>query len=58
MGDVVAKLFHRIRFYEGRWSSFDSIEECKKPGQCIGCMFKHPLCDENGRIPAQPAKEE
>lgn len=50
--DKPAGLFHRIRFYEGRFSNFDLVEPCLRvEGKaCIGCMFKHPFCTETGRV--------
>lgn len=43
------KRYHRFRFYPNVWSTFDTIEPCKTRG-CLGCMYKHPVCDEDGRI--------
>lgn len=42
---------HRIRHYQGKWSTLDEIIECAKPKWCIGCEYKHPRCDPNGRVP-------
>ena len=45
------KRWHRFRHYQGRWSTFDQIEECERPGKwCCGCEFKHPFCTENGAV--------
>jgi hypothetical protein len=57
---MAEKKYHRVRFYEGRWSTFDSIKECSRPGPCWGCEFKHPLCTELGAVTQAPgqAKEE
>lgn len=49
--------YHRIRFYPERWSNFDSVELCGKPGSCVGCQFDHPLCDKNGRTVLRMANE-
>ena len=43
------KKYHRIRFYPKVWSNFDEIYE-HKPKGCIGCMYDHPLCTENGKV--------
>lgn len=48
--NIPEKRWHRIRFYEGRWSTFDLVEECSRPGFCVGCTYKHPFCSETGRI--------
>lgn len=44
--------FHRIRFYPGKLSTFDSIEPCPTgPGKsCWGCTNKHDFCDKDGRL--------
>lgn len=48
--------WHRIRHFQGRWSSFDQIEECERPGKwCCGCEFSHPFCSENGKVPVDPS---
>lgn len=44
------KRWHRIRFYEGRYSNFDAIEPCKAPAACPLCDTKHPFCVEQGRV--------
>ena len=43
-------LWHRIRFYEGKWSTFDGVEKCVAPGSCFLCDTKHPFCTETGRV--------
>lgn len=50
MDTVAGKRYHRFRFYEGRWSNFDTIEACKSPKGCVGCIYKHPFCDQNGKL--------
>jgi len=50
MGKMGETKFHRIRHYQGRWSSFDQIERCEKPMPCFYCQFKHPFCSEEGRV--------
>lgn len=52
-----AAIYHRVRFYEGKFSNFDQIKKCDRPAPCWGCQFKHPLCDTNGRV-AKEAKAE
>jgi hypothetical protein len=47
---VAPKRWHRIRFYEGRWSNFDAIEPCKAPGACPLCDTKHAFCTEHGAV--------
>lgn len=42
--------WHRIRFYEGKWSNFDGIEKCGAPGPCCLCNIKHPFCTELGSV--------
>lgn len=42
--------FHRIRFYEEAWSRFDGVEQCRLPGPCWCCLYKHPFCTEDGRL--------
>lgn len=48
--------WHRFAHYQGRWSTFDLIEECQKPKFCCGCEFKHPFCSESGEV--QPSPQE
>lgn len=49
------KVYQRIKFYQHGWSNFDAIEECSKPKFCVGCTYKHPVCDKNGRV-SNPAE--
>jgi hypothetical protein len=42
--------WHRIRFYEGKWSNFDGIEKCGAPGPCFLCNTKHSFCTERGAV--------
>jgi hypothetical protein len=45
------KRWHRFRHYPGRWSTFDQIEECERPGKfCCGCEFEHPFCSNLGKV--------
>lgn len=48
--ETTPKRWHRIRFYEGRYSNFDAIEPCKAPGACFLCDTRHPFCTEHGAI--------
>lgn len=48
---MAEKRWHRFRHYQGRWSTFDQIEECERPAKwCCGCEFKHPFCTEKGTV--------
>lgn len=48
---MTEKRWHRFRHHQGRWSTFDQIEECTRPGAfCCGCEFKHPFCTEAGKV--------
>lgn len=54
---VEAKRYHRFRFYPKVWSTFDGIEECKRPKGCVGCTYKHPFCDETGKLIPEPQED-
>lgn len=43
-------IYHRFRFYQGRFSNFDLVEPCGKPGRCQACAIAVPLCDARGRV--------